>query len=409
MSNNLFEYKQNILKDSNIDEEKNEVRFFFDSDNPNEKIEGLRELFRKVIKNETKGLSNEFKEVFQILRNFYDKISELHAHVLEISDKIGLHNDSQIFVYNDIIENENKKIQRYFLDFSLKILTYSYKDLSFEVNTSAPRRQGQRLKRDKDANKTISSSSKDKFVVKLTFQKKSKDNVFYFIEQFYTTSKINPYLINFMLYFDTLDLYKIPLLITDNLVNFIKYRGATELTQKFDSFEIFDYIFKVRNKDDLLNFNELIKREIDEEGETKFFTYSQFFLLENQEFYKKLIRDRQEYDGTFRIESFKDRGRIATRFIYMSTNFELVNEFLLDYIYRLKQLPDEDFKKMIQISNSLDGIEFQKIKQSFVSDVYEQYLFSKKIYKNEYYYIFSIFMLFSLINCSIFFTHQVYS
>ena len=45
----------------------------------------------------------------------YEKLCELHSHAIEISDKIGLHNESQIFIYNEIIEipcfglNENTR------------------------------------------------------------------------------------------------------------------------------------------------------------------------------------------------------------------------------------------------------------------------------------------------------------
>ena len=99
------------------------------------------------------------------------------------------------------------------------------------------------------------------------------------------------------------------------------------------------------------------------------------------------MRDRQEYEGTYRVETFKlDRLRTASRFIYLANNFEIVTEFLVDYIYRLRQLSEEDLKKALPIAISLDKIQFQNVQQSFVSDVYEQYLFSKKIYKNEYYY-----------------------
>lgn len=404
---------QHLVLNLDIQDEKNENKFFFSCESTiggEENIEGLRILFKRVIKNSSWSINENYMNVFRTLRKLYESILSLKKELYDKSAELNLYNKREIFFYNDVVEKQNRKIQKVFFDFCVKVLTFSYQDLSFDVNKRVPQKK-ERIKganHSSSLNRSVSSSLKDKYVMTYTPNSKGgevergslwflkgKDFSKFFINQFYTTSKVNTYLVNFMLYFDTIDLYKIPLLIIDELVNFCRFKTEEEYQHKLDPFEIFDYIFKTMDYTDILNFFEIFRRKIGEENKVSFFTFANFKTLENLDFHKRLIRERKEIDRSFKIEILNVQRQKMEKFLYLYENVELYDEFFIKYVYQYKRLSPEDRKKLLPSLSDLDT-DFQLIKHYFVSDLFEQYLFNKKIYKNEYYYIFSIFMLFGL-------------
>jgi hypothetical protein len=140
-----------------------------------------------------------------------------------------------------IIE-KNKKIQELFYDFNLNILMIFYQDNS--LNSSYDK-----IIRDKpeDALKRLYKLRNASESIKMN---KNEEN---FCELYRNTIKYRMYFENYILNFESVDLYKIPYLFTEEFINIKMADQSNKIINKLSLFNIIDSLYNSSNQQTIIN------------------------------------------------------------------------------------------------------------------------------------------------------------
>ena len=195
-------------------------------------LEKKKDLIKNISKSkESQELNNLLIYIDKLLKHkekksyfLYDYLILLKRKIKKIKKEYHLKFgkkklDSFFYVDNNII-HINRRIQEAFYDFILSILIFLQNDYLYDYSSL-----------------TI-IKNKDNQNQKLTEEEKV------FLKYFRYTIKYNNYFENFISYFNCLDEYKIPLLVTDEFVNLKQKRIDKILKENAKYFLIIDILFK---------------------------------------------------------------------------------------------------------------------------------------------------------------------
>ncbi len=205
--------------------------------------------------------------------NFIEKtILNLYIEIIEISKKVisfnhSLYNKKIRFLKNhsnevlESFQNQNKEIQQIFYSFILNFFDYFYSNCS--INES---------KENIEKNNHL-IVNQNKFSVEISENKGNNEFEKLFIHKFNNAMKINSYVINFLLRRDSLILYKIPFIFTEEFIywldifenrkkeiNIVKKKSKDNTFYNSKNEKIyFNLIDKLYNNKTKNEFNDLIR------------------------------------------------------------------------------------------------------------------------------------------------------
>ena len=303
-------------------------------------LEKKKDLIKNISKSkESQELNNLLIYIDKLLKHkekksyfLYDCLILLKRKIKKIKKEYHLKFgkkklDSFFYVDNNII-HINRRIQEAFYDFILSFLIFLQNDYLYDYSSL-----------------TI-IKNKDNQNQKLTEEEKV------FLKYFRYTIKYNNYFENFISYFNCLDEYKIPLLVTDEFVNLKQKRIDKILKENTKYFLIIDNLYYSKVEKYKINFNNI-----------------------NKEF--KLSYDRHlinNIDNKTKNQLFILDRNIINNFLYYKNNKELLNSF------QINENKELDLKSLSMI----------KIPITIKSYFY-------KYLKTEYFINSSIFYIFSII------------
>ncbi len=351
----------------------------------------LDDYIKSIIRSEGKDNNNFFAlniyNLYDELENITKKVTNLNYIMFQQNP--GFYKMSK----NDpeMIYSQNKKIQLVFYNLIITILKKLCDNVFLEEN--------------------IDASSNKSFVINVRSEEneikkniKNKDEKFWniFSELFRDTSKHNSYNINFLQYHDSLDIYKIPMLFTDEIL----YWGhhLSKIFREVNLFDLIDYFFikgKIikeeeddKKNNDISNNNNkvlFIERENDlEVGSNK----------EYLDYYDENCRNiinREMYESKL----FKKTGKTVRKlYKYSRKRNELDMNILKNYTYLIKNLFNKNKDDNILNYFPFSKIIYNNIDNYFqpkdISDSVEGFLIEKNFFNSNTLLIFSLFNLYAI-------------
>ena len=351
----------------------------------------LDDYIKSVIRSEGKENINFF--AYNIY-NLYNELENITKKVTNLNYTMFQQNPGFFkMTKNDpeMIYSQNKKIQLVFYNLIITILKKLCDNVFLEEN--------------------IDASSNKSFVINVRSEEneikkniKNKDEKFWniFSELFRDTSKHNSYNINFLQYHDSLDIYKIPMLFTDEIL----YWGhhLSKIFREVNLFDLIDYFFikgKIikeeeddKKNNDISNNNNkvlFIERENDlEVGSNK----------EYLDYYDENCRNiinREMYESKL----FKKTGKTVRKlYKYSRKRNELDMNILKNYTYLIKNLFNKNKDDNILNYFPFSKIIYNNIDNYFqpkdISDSVEGFLIEKNFFNSNTLLIFSLFNLYAI-------------
>ena len=238
-----------VNKIDDLDLEENEIE-------EHENSKTLLKYIENIINKKDKISDNSFiKQYVLKLKKSLEEIISENNDILEytFSNKFS---NVNFFNMSKNISSKNKKIQEKFYDFCLNILMLFFQDNCF--NTSLDKLQ-------KDSpNEILKRLNKFKGIEE-SAQMTKEDDLFF--RSFRGSIKYKIYFENFIQNMDAIDLYKIPLLFSEEFIN-IKIRNAKNIFDKISYFSIIDSLYlENQNKFTIISlkyFNECFKDDLKE-------------------------------------------------------------------------------------------------------------------------------------------------
>jgi hypothetical protein len=333
--------------------------FFFKFENTededSQKTDLLHKYIKKIIKEQQLTQSSFLSRDIKSLIKELDIISKQVIHSRNSSLYSILSNNSfgsvKFFESNDKIRILNKNIQEVFYTFILKLLMIYYNNYHlnsyFNINSDI-----HNLKLFINYNEDLSKLSKEEVI---------------FYERFKSSSKYNNYILNYIQEHKCIDLYRIPLLFSEEFIYLTKFN---EEKLNFRFFDTIDYIYEAK-KPILVTF-------------THFFTYYDSFIRE--EIYKKIDSQIIKKSESVLFE----RPSLLYEYDYCKLD-ESVITYYKDFLTTLepKKL-EEIFPSIITRSQNV----LKKTKFSDIIDLIERALISHKIIKTDSLILFSLLNIF---------------
>ena len=221
-----------LKKTEDLSEDEDEKKEYYS-------LKKFLEYIKNIIKDKDKNIESFF------LKPFIDRLKKaLDSYIFKKQDSKKIEFNTNIknkyvnfFNSSKEIIEKNKKIQEIFYDFILNIIMLFYLDNS--LNSSF--------------DKIVKDKPEDskKRLYKLRNIDKDKDmneNEEFFCEQFRNSVKYNTYFVNFISKFESLDIYKIPFLFSEEFINIKIIDKSNKIINAISLFNIIDSIYLPNNK-----------------------------------------------------------------------------------------------------------------------------------------------------------------
>jgi len=356
----------------------------------------LDDYIKSVIRSEGKENINFF--AYNIY-NLYNELENITKKVTNLNYTMFQQNPGFFkMTKNDpeMIYSQNKKIQLVFYNFVITLLKKLCNNLFLEeIN--------------------IDSGPNKSFVINVKNEEneikkniKNKDEKFWkiFSELFRDTSKQSSYIINFLQYHDSLDLYKIPMLFTDEILywgnHFPKIFRETIL------FDLIDYFFlkgksqiiqeendKKENKDISNNNNNNNNNNLERENDIEVGSIEEY--LNYYDINCRNIINREMYESKL----FKKTSKTVKKlYKYLRKKNELDMNILKNYIYLIKNLfnknKEDDILKYFPFSENIYNNNDNYFQPKDISDSVERFLIDKNFFSSYNLLKFSLFNLYAI-------------
>ena len=358
-------------------------------------------------------------EITEAIKNFYISLNSLaKKHIQFISNNNNITNtmlNSELFKYDEHIAKNNRSIQNLFYSFMVNIFMLNYDKYKLNkvnnMNTPGGPSDNNMNDNDNDNNNNNIQSS----CMYSSSNKNIKSNIytnntvlFYtelqteidtsnefeltFVNKFKESSKFGTYFINFMLFYDTIDLFKIPLLFTEEFIN----RNNTAITDKsqlythtkFNYMEMIDHIYYIKTSDDV---DKIGTSKKDIKPFHKVITYNEFYNFVENNLKNDFIR-QQRTDSDY-FDWWILGNNIKTKYKKCEVN----NKYLLQYAYMINNLPKDELNQVFPMKSHLnDNIAIKVIQQKTISDIIERNLIKVKGLNKVDYIVYSIFNIFTI-------------
>jgi len=358
-------------------------------------ISDLDDYIKSVIRSEGKDNNNFFA---LNIYNLYNELENITKKVTNLNYTMFQQNPGffKMTKNAEMIYSQNKKIQLVFYNFIITLLKKLCNNLYLEeIN--------------------IDSSSNKSFVINVKNEEneikkniKNKDEKFWkiFSELFKDTSKQSSYIINFLQYHDSLDIYKIPMLFTDEILywghHFPKIFRETIL------FDLIDYFFlkgkgqiidennkKEKNKDNNNNNNNNDNENEEEDNDLEVGSIQEYLNYYDENC--RNIINREMYESKL----FKKTSKTVRKlYKYLRKKNELDMNILKNYIYLLKNLfyknKEDNIIKYFPFSEKININNDNYFQPKDISDSVERFLIDKNFFSSYNLLKFSLFNLYAI-------------
>ncbi len=288
-----------------------------------------------------------------------------------------------LYKYDDTITKHNRNIQKIFYKFVLKIFKKYYNQ--FKITDEEENKINSSMF--SSNNQQIRSQGKNGICVEYNSTDNTTQHDFevLFDAKFKESSKFGTYVINFMLFYDTIDLFKIPLLFTEEFINRNRFNNSKDVFD--DYFDVIDQFYYTDTDEQVLKIS-LKNNNI--KGDNRQFTFNTFY----EYFETKLKPNFTRHQNLSNLYEIQKRGAKISLQLKRAL---LDNKYLLEYIYSLNNLKkdkiDEIFSPMYK---ELNDNTIKICRQSIIGDIVEQNLISQQSFQKMEIIVFSIFNLIAL-------------
>ena len=346
-------------------------------------------------------------EITEVIKNFYISLNSLaKKHIQFISNNNNISNtmlNSELFKYDEQIAKNNRNIQNLFYSFMVNIFMLNYD--KYKLNKVNSTNNNDNVNDNNNVQSCLYSSS----------NKNIKSNVytnnavsFYtelqtdvetlnefertFVNKFKESSKFGTYFINFMLFYDTIDLFKIPLIFTEEFINrnnaFITDKNQLYTHTKYNYMEMIDNIYYTKSNEDIEKIGTSKK---DVKPFHKVINYNEFYTFVENNLKNDFLRQQRTDNDYF--DWWILGNNIKTKYKKCEVN----NKYLLQYAYMINNLPKEELNQIFPMKSYLsDNINVKEIKHKTISDIVERNLIKIKGLNKIDYIVYSIFSIFTI-------------
>lgn len=337
----------------------------------------LHDCIIKILKNPS-GVQGE--EVTQAIKELSSNLTPFSKKFIEYNSNYKTDSTIDLFKYDETIARHNRNIQKIFYTFVLKIFMkyynlsvgYTDKDTKGNINTT----------QFSSSNEQIRSSNKSGFFVEYKQSESTFEFERIFDSKFKESSKFGTYVINFMLFYDTIDLFKIPLLFTEEFINRIKFNNTNKekgFSFLSDYLDIIDQLYFTKDNEEILKISQKPVK-----GKTKTITFNDFYTFYEQKIKSAFNRAQMLSDSFV-------RGIVGGTRKINYKRCELDQKFLFEYIYTLNNLSDEKLEEIFPVIAELKNNNIEVVRQSIIGDIVEQNLIAQKSLEKLEFIVFSIF------------------
>jgi hypothetical protein len=354
--------------------------FFKFNENNEENVQTttLLNYIRKILKDYSVPsyfLAKNIKNLLKELEIISKQVIHGHgAHYVQNQNQNSNTSSDNInfFEMNDKIRILNKNIQETFYDFILNILTVFYNN--YFLNSTFDK-------------KKVEGQSNSNFFIHYnedTSNFSKEEAIFYSLLK--SSNKYNNYILNFIQEFKCIDLYKIPLIFSEEFIYLKKYGGDKVFKSIF--FEIIENFYYEGNSKKPININF-----------NKFYSYYDSEL--KSYFFDEISRER------YQIKATKITALEKTKYIYEYDMIELDNEILLRYIYQLNNLSDEMKEEIFPslVCKNLNQVKKTTFRE--IVDIIEKSIIAHKLLKSDNLLIFSLIIMFIITRSSCNFNESI--
>ena len=370
--------------------------FFFVYSEDSEEVRNtmsLHENIKKAIKTKNLDSYSNFDLVYN-LNVLYSDLEDISKKVTAINYNVEQQFPGFFKIESseyEIVQQKNKKIQQIFYSFIINILNNFCKNaISIAGRNESNEREPSVLTTD-----SFAGGEKKNFIITIKENAENESNELktIFESKFKDSSKYGTYMINFLLYHDCIDLYKIPLNFTDEFIYWwINLKGKN--LKGFNYFELIDS-FYIDNEENKKNINNEINNvnghhkskdkkdnEVNNDGKKKDDIIVSFetFLNEYEILFRKNI-NREQLDSKI----FSRKAKTPRKLIkYGRKYLQLDDELLMKYIYMLNNSEKEktDFIKFFPTINSIVNKKINECRLSDISDTIEESLIERKFFSS---------------------------
>lgn len=387
-ANTLLLHIRRIVRDYSVNS-------FFLAKNIKNLMKELDIISKQVLTN-IPNLNNYFQ-----FRETINNINSNHEH---------MHNNSiptNFFETGDKVKILNKNIQEAFYDFILNILIVFYNN--YFLNSSF------------DKKKAEEEGSNSNFFIHYNedTSKFSREEVIFY-NFFKISTKYNNYILNFIQNYKCINLYKIPLIFSEEFI-YLK-NNSDEKLFKSRFFEIIDnFYLEGNNKDKDAKENSQIKKSISMnfhnfycyyENNLKNYVYDEVILnssylspLKVSKVYYELkedknsqLKDKEKIKSlsskNSRIINYSKEKNEKFKYQYEYHIIEFDNSILFKYLHHMNNLPLEKIEEIFPSIYYKKINEIKKVKFCEIVDVIEKNLITHKIIKSDQMIIFSLILVF---------------
>ena len=333
-----------------------------------------------IINEKNKNKNINFLE--QTIINLYKEIIVISKKVT--SSNLNLYKNKIRFLknpthpneVNESFQNQNKEIQQIFYSFILNFFDYFYSNC-----TTSKRSENNSNKNPLIFDKFLQNNQS--FYVQLNEPKAKDELEKLFIYKFNKAMKINSYVINFLLGRESLDLYKIPFIFTEEFIYCLDIIENRKKELNDSDKKNQEFFFQNSKKNPNLNLNLSIhhsstmkNKNIDlNKSENLIISFENFLIEFDKHLCQKI--NREQYDSIY----FVKKGRTKTGLIKYNRRFyDFDNDLLKKYKYMLNQYTKN---QLIEFFPSLILIEDNNLKESTcpqinINNIIEDYFLERK-------------------------------
>jgi hypothetical protein len=294
------------------------------------------------------------KEIF-VLNQVLTKINnKLNGNETENSEGFELFKNGDLFDYDDntnnYIKQNNLVIQQSFYRLIIHLCQYFYQNLSIKTEDDDQKKNNlEKTQMNVIYEENYKNEEQDKFTKEET----------YFLEELRNTMKYESFVYGFVQSYSPIDLYKIPLTFMEEFLSIVS-RKSTVFEEGKNFFDIIDQLYETSLFQTInINFNSFFN--------VYYKKYKDFFdreindFNEQNELNEDLIKLKYIYDDNKKRKFLKYR------------DYELDNNLLMNYVTKINNLKENEYKDMFNLSDSLNNNEPQNILVIDIENIIEKY------------------------------------
>ena len=353
-------------------------------DDPNDKDKNARnklffDYIKKICKKELKDDKNillvrEIKILYEKLESYKNSNSNETGNNTSNKALIKISKNANFINYDEkgenSIKNKNKNIQEGFYRFINYMCLYFYQNLSLKSEDDKENLDNIIINR---KNKELNADT-----MNIIFHKdyNNEENNYtkeelYFLDELTETMKFESFVYGFIQSYNPIDLYKIPLTLTEEFISILSRKNFVKNHQNINFFTLIDNLYKKSGNDRV------------------YIDFNPFYV----EYYKKIKNyfDREIYDEN-NCNNFKKKWKQKYLKVELSKKPEgttinnlkydeyiLDNNLLVKYIRFLRNLKHQDYYHMFHLASSLEQNYIKNISVTDIENEIEKYSYNVEI------------------------------